>query len=313
MTQELDKINAYFDEAQKLWSVNPEMVISQKFFELWEEVQQPRPFRFTNSSVTLMNSEIALLDDSNMIGCFAWDWEEECGGLYIEGERSIQKVIFPFEDGVPRLLETPTEFFDDIEIPYGERLEVIYDILAHINRNNLPIDPLQLSKKQYLDCLDEIAGNNDPVVIRVMKKLTLRSVFKLARKALDDMAIDEVGTQLSLPLEGSYSSSTDKESNAQGVPSYSENSKSGSFVLHERTYWTILNDLECLNSALQLLSEFEEVYAVPLTSCRILKECPKDKSVTLRIPVGIEIAITEGETLVVYSKGEKEPVGATTH
>ena len=101
MQNELRKIEEYLRESLELWDKNPDLVLSPKFFELWEEVHKPKPFNISSSSITLSDSIILLVDDEEKIGAFSWDGSEQCACLFVEGKRTRQKFCLIFEDGSP--------------------------------------------------------------------------------------------------------------------------------------------------------------------------------------------------------------------
>ena len=82
MERELEKIHAYFTEIEKTWAVNPELVISRQFFELWEDSHQPKTFAVDKSGIEVSGTAIEC--DSDGVAHFSWDFNEECSCLYIE-------------------------------------------------------------------------------------------------------------------------------------------------------------------------------------------------------------------------------------
>ncbi len=307
---ELNKIEFYFSEGLRLWSVNPELVISRHFYELWEKVHHPRPFAIENMTITLLGVALALIDDNNLIGYYTWEASEECCCLCLEGEKTTQKYLMIFEDGFPRILEPKIEFHDIREISFGERLEVIYDIISEVQTNHLHWDSKAITRKDYLKYLALIESNYDRGLISVMKQLNLDSIRKLFQKAIEDMALDELSNQLTLPLDGNYAAAIktklSDEMSAEDHPTTEY--KCYPVAISQRTAWNVLCELRLLQQALQSQVDFEKNYFIKLTSAHVIEQFP-DGSLALKLPFDRDLTINEGEVLQVFKRGDSRPVG----
>ncbi len=308
MEQEFQKIDSYFSEGTKQWQTNPELVVSYRFFELWEDIHRPRPFPITSTSLALYDQEFTLVDDDNLIGCFIWDQDEECCILMIEGEKTIQKIHIVFEDGVLNIYDLPVEFIDSMELSFGLKLEVIYDLIAHLKRSNRIHTLSSLTKAVYIELLDEIADKYDANVFKVMKHLTMDSVKKLVKKASQDMAVDELNNQLELPLDGTYANS---KANDRIEFKNMDNGESKKTVYYapRRTLWTIYRELDLLKKVTHLLMKFEDNFVIQFSRENVLPIDDINKPL-FRIPVSRDISLREGDVLPVFKAGEEGSLGS---
>ena len=308
MATELQKIKNYFDEGGKQWGVNPEFVIGQQFYELWEETYRPLPFPIPGRELSILNTTISLANDTELKGCYCWNSIEECCCLYIEGDRSTQKIFLLFEDGLPLVQEKPATYLDIAELSFGERLEVIYDLIAVVKKGDFNFDLHKLSKQEYVTLLNSISNKYTPGTLRIMQQLSLQSVNKLIKKALEDMAADEVSNQLVLPLDGTYASAAADTERITDDFNISRFRKEASmFTIKKRTLWPIDRDIRFMRSAFESLANHEEVYVIPFSSCVILKKI-SDVSIILKVPLKENNAAREGEELPVFRRGDREPV-----
>ena len=307
MIEELNKIEAYYTEGKKHWAINPEFVISRKFYEMWEKIHHPLPFMLTSTTFSILDLTFSVIKDNQLVGCFNWDVGEECCSLDIEGERTEQKILLVFEDGMPHIDEKPVVFTDIAELSFGERLEIIYDLIATAKKGQTNVDIKKLSRQEYTGLLNVVAFRYPLNSLKVMKQLTLQSVNKLISKASEDMAADEVSNQLVLPLDGHYAMSPECEGNALRGNSLMDESTVSFSTIKPRTRWAILRDLEFIKSAFESLVAYEEIYLLTFASCEVL-ENTTDNSYILKVPVNPEINVQEGEKLSVYLRGQKRPV-----
>ena len=311
MREEIEKIEAYYSEGQKQWPVNPEFVIGRQFYELWEKIHQPVPFAISTTSLAVLDRSIEIPDDTGLVGCVNWDANEECCSLDIEGDRSEQKILLTFEDGLPVFHEKPIFFSDILELSFGERLEIIYDLIASAKKSAVNVDILKLSRLQYTELLNSIAFKYPENAIKVMRKLPLRSIHKLVGKASEDMAADEVDSQLVLPLDGHYAmakGSEEEETVADNDRCSLVSNELTALTVKRRTRWAIVRDLEFIRLAMESLIAYEERYIITFSSSEVLQERSGTEYI-LRVPVNPDVTIREGETLKVYVRGQKSPVG----
>ena len=124
----IEKISYYFDEAIKLSKADPGFPADRKFYELWENIHQPRPFVCDNNEITLVDTTFKVVEEASpRKGCFVWDETEACVSLIIEGREWLDKIQISIEDGDAVFSQMEPEFLEEMGLTYGERLEVIFE------------------------------------------------------------------------------------------------------------------------------------------------------------------------------------------
>ena len=248
MHDEFRKIEAYFAEAQKAWARNPELVLSRQFFELWEETSQPQPFPVTGAELPFLGQTIAVAEKGT-VGHFGWDFSEECAALVLESPGYLTRYPITFAEGAPQLGEPLLTELEDTTVSFGERLEFIMDVIAEVRRQYPSRNVLQMLKAEYHEVLKPLQERYDPRLARVMGTLKLPAIRSLVRRAVQDMAQDELSDQLVLPLDGNYAVGSD----ATGAVV----AGTRPFAVHPappRTRWAIARDLRFITRAGEALA-----------------------------------------------------------
>ncbi len=300
MNNELQKINAFLEEARNVWSVNPEFVLSRAFFELWENNFHPHPFRVEGETVTLGDQCFQNLQE-NAIGFMAWNEQECCSAFNIEDESSRKEILISFQEGLPAFEEQAAEEFDSEELGLGERIEVIYDVISEVHAKQPEKNVVDLTAKEYQNVLERLQHMYDDKTLRLMRRLPQNFVKRLLKKAAADMAVDELSNQLFLPLDGTYNaaniqiSNEDSQENCNGgLP--------GQLKVLSRTFWQVLQDLEFVKTAAEIARDHEERYLFPLNNAEILSE--RNKELALCVTASPDVPLREGELLEVYLEGQ---------
>lgn len=304
MNSEADKINYYFAEGEKLWDTMSAHVVSREFFVLWENVQQPRPFIIDGGSFSLFGQEFRLEgEDEEHVAHYCWDNEEMCAVLALESESWQHKYLLTFDNGRPRIYENPAAFLEKYELEHGEKLEIIYDIISHVKTADPSCDVLSLTKKDYLDALAGLKSDHDKVTVRAMRQLPLFSIKKLIKSAIEDMAPDELSTQLSLPLDGSYALvPADDDATVEPL----RNSRA---QVKAKTMWEIRLLLDFLSISCSNAYENEQFYALDFKKAEFIG-APSNRAVSVKFDVDGELMVGEGDVLQVYLRGSREPFGS---
>jgi GTPase SAR1 family protein len=304
LTAEISKIKYYFDEGERLWATDPERVISKDFYELWENIQRPRPFPINTPELNLLEHSFELFEEpAEKIAYFSWDPDEDCAVLKIEGNESEEKFLLTFNDGTPQIYETPVKLLDQGELEHGERLEIIYDVIAFIKKQKPGKDVLAMTKQEYLFALNALKGRHEDSALKVMKQLKADFMKSLLKKAAEDMALDELSHQLSLPLDGSYASS-----NLETQTEKTQEISSGGFFIHSRTPWQNLQLLELLSTAYRLNAEAEKAFILNFSEATLLSNETYGDT-PLKVPAHPEMPLREGQLLSVFQRGDNEPIG----
>ncbi len=299
----LEKIKFYFDEGKRLWKAMPDKVTSREFYELWENIQQPQPFQIDGNSFNLMGYSFELPSaDSGKMGCFGWDQRNGCASLTVECTEWAKRYLLFFSDGEPFISEDEVEFFSDDELKHGEKLEIIYDLTAHIRKNYPACDIQKLKKKEFTDYLDQIAGNYDRKIVNSMKLMSLSFMRNLFQQALSDQASDEVNQQLSLPLDGDYAQEAEEDFN----PAFTVRNLRDS--IPAQTRWQVLRNLHFLSSGCRIAAENEREFLLIFKDAEMIGE-PSERELALRMKIDPDTPIGEGDILNVYVRGERDIFG----
>ena len=211
MHPEFENISRYFEEGRRLWDSDPDTVVSCGFFESWQLTTRPESFVITEESFELTNQTFETGADEACIAYFTWNTIEECATMVVEGPTFDKSLLLQFNEGEPEILEQPLFFLEDEELTLGERLEIMYEVVAHVRQTEPTRDVRTLNRTEIATILDAVADTYEPRAIRIMKRLKLASVRHMLEQVVADMAVDELSNQLELPLDGSYATSTANE------------------------------------------------------------------------------------------------------
>ncbi|MCK5802766.1 MAG: AAA family ATPase [Lentisphaeria bacterium] len=296
MTSELDKIEAYFSEATRVWTVNPELVLSRDFFALWEEAQRPVPFLLPEGFIELCSCPIELVEDTNGIAHFHWDTQESCAAFTVEGATCVQTFHVFFQEGVPVVEDGLREFHEEVGMAFGERLELVYDAIAYTRERFPERDIRHLKGREYQEALDGIAEWHDPRFVRTMKRMPASFRDRLIAKALEDMAPDEMSDQLLLPLDGTYADGGRAEAEAM-LPDQAPVCE-----IPGRTLWQIRRDVEILQKLARLTCDRVESFVLRFGKAKALASGGGD-SVALHLPCPGRAPVAEGDRLQLFLSG----------
>jgi hypothetical protein len=316
VNDELAKIELFFDEVRQRWARNAELVVARDFFVLWQDLQQPRPFRLDDdAAITLCGRVLDLVEDTGRIAFCTWDTQEMCPTLMIEGRTAVQRVLLWIQDGEPCLDEQPPTFVEDTEVTYGERLEVIYDILDHLRRNGHHDNARRLRGQVFRDALEAVACHHEPRIVRVMRQLRSESRDRLVERALTEYAIDEGSRQLELPLAGSFARPPQEQTPpapAAPLPEAADPAPSdsgGTFSIPLRTPQEAALDLELLEKCCQVRADHRRLFVLHLGNAEVIERFP-DGDLTLKVPLAEQTSVFhEGDTLNIIRHGNLTPIG----
>jgi hypothetical protein len=235
--------------------------------------------------------------------------------LIVEGRTAVQRVLLIIQDGEPVIEEQSPTFLEDTEVTYGERLEVVYDILDHLRRSERSSDVRRLRGQGFREVLEAVASHHPPRVVRVMRQLRSESRDRLIERALAEFAIDEVTQQLELPLDGSFAPGSREPAAAPadqgqgGSLSSTATDSGGTFAIPMRTPHEAVLDLELLENCCQLRADHRRMLVLRLGQSEILERFADD-DLTLKVPLTDDEGIVrEGDVLNVIRHGNLTPIG----
>jgi hypothetical protein len=307
MNEELAKIDYYLAEVKEHWNNNPDFVSGPHFYAAWEKIQKPKPFHVEGDEVVIAERRFELTDDSSeKTASFSWDRTEESAALIIEGKEWIEKIVISIEDGEPFFFKQHPVFLEQVGISYGERLEIIYDIIAYFKKNKPEIDIFHLKKKDFLQALEQVSHNYETLAVNIMKKLSKHSIERFIRKASDDMTNDDFSPQLTLPLDGTYAAHSADDTTKGDFDDQPANVNI-EITIPPRTDWSVIRDLTIQREALQLSMEEEQNFVLTFNNGEVIKT-EGDREVLFKITVEKEVPLQEGDMLKVYERGARKPV-----
>ncbi len=307
MTIEFDKIAFFLAEVKKQWATNPELALSREFYSLWETVHCPRPFAVPPGGLRLGDVPLELARDADRVAYFAWDEAEACPALMMEGRTVEQKVLILPQDGEPVIEEQPPVVAEEETLSFGERLEIVYDVISHVQRTQPATDIRGLKGKRFLQALEGVAEWHSARAIRIMKRIPAKHRDRLVTRAVNEMAVDEVTNQLELPLAGSYAAvSSPRVLPAAGDLSV-DSEAVGACTIPARTPWAIRADLELILRGVQVAREQEQSFGMVLAGADMLGR--DGACLVLRLPAQVDMPIQEGTRLRVFRQGIPQAVG----
>ena len=303
MKNEIDKINYYYEEGRRLWDGNPDYVSTRDFYEMWESTHFPQPFAVEND-VELMGVKFDLPEyGGGKTAYFSWLDEEMCAGLVVETIEWKKHFLLTFAEGEAQIYEEDLIPASDDDYSMGEKLEVAMEVISYIKKNQLKVDILNLTKKEFVGIADEIAELYPKGLISLMKRASANFIKTLLRKATADMAADEISDQLSLPLDGDYSQSGTGGNALDNLESTVAPAK-----ITERTPWQIQADLEFINNAYKLATEKEKHFVLPFTDAEIIGEI-EGSDIPLRVGIEPDMPLRPNDFLNVFIRGENNVFG----
>ena len=309
MNEEITKIESYIHELMKRGEQNPDTVSAKPFFELWENIQHPKPFRITEDSIELAGTTFELIKDNGVkTATLAWDENECLAVLQLIGEEWTEKIFIIVEGDEPALTYEEPISHEDLGVSYGERIEIVYDIIAHMKSSVNSIDLQKVKRKDFVATLDSIKEGYEKATISVMRKLSLPSITKLVDKAVADMAHDELSNQLELPLDGNQMEIPSVENTDATPAKRGRKPKKTTVVVPGRTQWNVTREMNILLRAVELKIDMEKTFVLPFDNASIL-ETEGVEELTFQLTVDKDSPLTEGDILKVFYRGESEQIG----
>jgi hypothetical protein len=301
VNNEIDKINLYYQEGQRLWQSNPDYVLTKDFFEMWESTYFPQPFQ-VNSSIDLMgiNFDLPHSEDTKT-AYYSWIESEMCPALLVETREWEKRFLLTFSDGEAKIYEEDLIFHNDDCYSMGEKLEVVFEVIAYMRSHNSSKDILNLTKKDFINYMGKIAHLYPADLIRHMRQASAGFIKNLLRKATADMAADEVSQQLSLPLDGDYSMAEENLLDKLEV-------SVAPAKIPSRTSWQIQADLEFINQSYRLATENETHFVLPLKTAQVIGKTGAF-DIPLKVKIEADMPIRQNDILNVFIRGESDLFG----
>ena len=301
MNSEIDKINFYYQEGRRIWQSNPDYVQTKDFYEIWESMHFPEPFE-VNNYIELMEVGFDLPEyEGKKTAYFNWLDLEMCPALCVETKEWEKRFLLTFNDGEPHIYEEDLILFSDDDYSMGEKLEVVFEVISYLRKNETTKEILSLNKKEFVEYMGKIAKHYPAGLINLMKRASANFIKSLLRKATADMAADELSQQLSLPLGGDYSFGEEHPLDDLEV-------SVAPATISSRTSWQIQADLEFINNSYRLATEREKHFVLPLKGADIIGQIG-NFDVPLQITIESEMPLRQNDILNVFQRGESGVFG----
>ncbi|MDT8392032.1 MAG: AAA domain-containing protein [Lentisphaeria bacterium] len=308
MHLELEKIDQYFKEADRLWNVNPELVGSCQFYHMWEDVCEPRPWLVDDETLTVGGHELELTGAGRRVAWVDWHADELAPVLTIEGEEASQFFLLGLSEDAPVVHELPSVSWEEEELSFGERLEVVYDVIAWMRKTNPTRHVLDITLGDFRRAIEAVAPRHDSRVVRLMKNLSFPFMRKMLKKAAEDMPEDELGPQLTLPFGDTYARS---ESPGEEVSARRRVPGGGARVMRmpARSPGRISRELEFLAAVCARLAEHAAGHVLDLARARIVGTDDSRGEIGVELPVETILPIDEGDRYQIFRDGWSQPLG----
>ncbi|MCK5843790.1 MAG: AAA family ATPase, partial [Victivallales bacterium] len=302
MKEEIKKIELFIEEMTRLSGQNSDAASAKAFFELWENIQHPKPFRVDGDSIKLSGTHFDLIKKNGVkTVCLVWDEKESLPVFELIGSEWTERILIQIEDAEPLLTYSEPVCQEELGVSFGERLEIVYDIIAHLKENNPSIDILKLKRKDFVVAVDEIDGY-DKAIVSVMRKISLPAVRRLINKAVSDLAEDELTDQMSLPFDDSRSADAPAPERRGRKP------KKTTITIPGHTQWNVTRDMSILLRAVQLKIEMEKTFVLSFENASIY-ETEGLEELTFKLTVDKDVPLNEGDILKVFYRGEVDQIG----
>ncbi len=303
MHTELEKIESYFKEAARIWGSRAEFARSREFFELWEKIADSKHFTHEGDTLALLGQTVEF-ERKGVRRTFWIEWDSETGCAALSAtfdDGGAERLLLRFrEDGSP-CLELVGLQAGITAASEGECLDIVYDLIAFVQKNDPHADLMRLSKKEIIEALDAMPSGHPPRALAALRRMRKDELKRLFAKACEDMRLDELSPQLTLPLDGTYSAGKTRRPEDAGAARASP-----AAVVHRRTRRTILHELELLLEIRELAAAAEKEFTLVFTDAEVVgsRRLPDNTTSTmLKMKVGYEAPLVEGSVLRVFSKG----------
>ncbi|NOY75680.1 MAG: AAA family ATPase [Kiritimatiellaeota bacterium] len=313
MNDAIQKIELFIEELVKQSGQNPDAASAKSFFELWENIQHPKPFRVEGDSIELAGETFNLIKgNGTKTTSLVWDEAECLPVLELIGDEWVERILIQVQDDEPVLTYDQPVCNEELGVSFGERLEIVYDIIAYLKEKSLFLDLLKLKRKDFAAALEKVKNGYDKAIVSVMRKISLPAIRKLIDKAVSDMAEDELSDQLSLPLEERNALDTGRQGGAdeeKSVPAKrGRKPKKPTIVIPGRTQWSVSQDMSILLRAVQLKIKMEKTFVLSFANASIY-ETEGVAELTFKLKVDRDVPLAESDILKVFYRGESEQIG----
>jgi AAA domain len=303
-TEELDKIKLLFEEAKRMQAANADWQLNMDFFALWRNMCRPRPILLKGDSLKVFNRKISLQETEKNIAYYDWSRLSNTPVLRIESGDVQTELILGVEDGIPAILDKTTSISKRRELGYGEKLEIVYDVVEYVRKNYSGQDVRKFTKKRFVETFCELADHYPPGTERALKKIKLAPLKKMINEVCEEMPDDEITGQLMLPFD------MDDEPDVEAEIEVEEEEIEAPppELIPPLPEWEAAEMIEELTHCCQKSLEYENNFSLPLSSVKILNS-NETHDIPLELPIPSGLEIVTGDILNVYKNNERDTFG----
>lgn len=278
---EAEKIQSYFKEGQALWKNSSKLVRSRRFYELWESAANPEPFQIDPEGILF--GEHLIVPPGKAESCNAFTcWDDELDSMLLNLETTDgvrEKYLLRFSDeGIPEVVfhKNQSVLQEDDFWKYDAAQLIIGKYQAAGGELNFS----KFQKRDFRKLLDLLPESYPEEGLKSLKKLKLDELKSVFEKTLSDRAADELGSQMELPLFGTYSR-VEKKQVTEIV-----NQKTS---LPARTFWQVSRMLRLLSETDRLMIEFERNFELYFQDAVVVNGAHPVYVLSLEAPEGAPI------------------------
>ena len=302
---EFAKVSGYIAEAEKLWATNQELVQSRQFYCLWEDACRPEPFVVPAAGLRLGRRQVLApgAAPGERVAHFTWHDDEHCAALVVEDDDETQLVLLRFVDGALQVTAQKPERHGDDDSSYGERVEVMSDVVAQVREQYPGVDLKHVQNAMILDALQALRERYPEDIIRSLEKSSARTRLALVGKVLADMAADESSPQLTfnlgVPGTAEAAMATHAGPGAADVSIPPAEIPAG-------TTWAVGRRLVLLVETAKKLLAAEERFVMDFAGAENLSPATAAGVCVVKLPVRSDatLPLREGSRLVVFPFGQ---------
>ncbi len=305
MNSELEKIDRYFNEIETNRANDPDRITRKSVFEEWELSNRPYPAPVKGPVTDIGGRRAALPKKGDYLLYLSWNNDRSGPDLNAETRQTLFRFPVQLNEGRVDFGDPETLSLSRTLSRDGEAVEVIYDVFDNVRSRKPDADVMKIKKKEFTAILKSLPFEYDPKLLSRMARLKMSEIKTLFVEAAEDMAIDELSSQINLPFDESFAYSSTLESKAivEKIDSASHTP--------QRTHWEIIKEIELMLDMTRFKYEVQKNFTLFLSDCDILPmDDPKRSIVRIRdIDTLREAPLYEGSRLIAHRRGDSSKVG----
>lgn len=308
MPKSTDSIQRFFQEMAALWPTNPELVFSRQFLELWEESCRPKPVAAKGPYPKVGGQKLPIPKPGQYVSFLEWDPVHQGPVLVSENCAFRYRMAIQVADGEIGLSALPDSDTGKEKDTPGQIMEVIYDVIEIFLKRNPDADIFRIKKREFTAALNALDETYDPARLRRISRFSAAEVRKWIGRAAQDMALEDLKSQISLPLGDTFAFRNEDSDGGPEPASESEDVPPDAAALPERTPWTIQQEMAVLVDLARLRDRITRECRIPLNGAEIVPTDVPDRTV-IRLNDADGLNLNEGLRFAVHAGEETDRLG----